>query len=272
MKKTVYPKTMSGAYDDSEIDILSPDLWDLLKEHLGWYPYHIFRESPVTLYSPYEAIIFQWDDLRRTADETTKEEKDKQVREDLKLLLDTISGGSSGDTKLDKYFRARSNYKKAEAETIQFVDLWTIFPPGTLIYGKPFQDQDQVFVVIDYSNTWPRVDRNTGENHPWTLEAWAYDWKGGSFGRSSFVISFNHFDGRLPLTSLEFYPFHLHRQYDEVWKELVERGKLFQEICMAKEGSRMFEYGGNAILEKKGFSGLKSDDKVSIPDCRRQST
>lgn len=43
--------------DSSEIEIISLGLWNLLKEHLGDYPYHIFRDSPVTLVSPYEAIV-----------------------------------------------------------------------------------------------------------------------------------------------------------------------------------------------------------------------
>ncbi len=47
IKYTTYP-----ARNSSEVDITSLDLWNLLKEHLGHYPYHIFRDSPVTLSSP----------------------------------------------------------------------------------------------------------------------------------------------------------------------------------------------------------------------------
>jgi hypothetical protein len=266
LKKNVYPKTATVDYDTdpSEIEILSTGLWGLLRESLGWYPYHIFRESPVTLESPFEAIVFQWEELQTVAQQATVDGKDKQAREDLKLLLDTISGGSSGDEKLDKYFKARPNYKKSGTETVQFADLWTVFPPGTLIYGKPFQDEDQVFIVIDNKLTWPQTDRSTGNPAPWRLEAWTYDWNNKSFGRTSFIIEFNPFDGHLPLTSLEYYPFQLHPLYGKIWKGLVERGRTFRRICTVEEGSQLFEYAGNAILEKKGFVGISQDDQVCV--------
>lgn len=53
LRKTVHPPGRSDD-DYSEIDISSPGLWDLMKELLGWYPYHVFRDSPTTLYSPFE--------------------------------------------------------------------------------------------------------------------------------------------------------------------------------------------------------------------------
>ncbi|RYP63752.1 hypothetical protein DL769_006879 [Monosporascus sp. CRB-8-3] len=67
--------------NNSEIDIISPDLWALLKKHLGHYPYHIFRDSPVTLYSPYEPIIFQFEELREEAKKPTENENEKQKPE-----------------------------------------------------------------------------------------------------------------------------------------------------------------------------------------------
>ncbi|KAK6845670.1 AAA family ATPase [Apiospora arundinis] len=263
LKKTVYPKTVVGGFDSlSEIDISNLDLWDLLKEHLGWYPYHVFRDSPTTLYSPYEAIIFDWDKLQGAATQPPKDDKDKQARQDLKLLLDTISSGSSGDSMLDKYFKARRN-KNPGADTIQFQDLWTAFPPGTLIYGKPFQGQDQVFIVRDNTVTWP-LKRQSGEDAPFTLEVWSYDWQNGTFGRTSFYIEFNKFDGLVPLTTLEYYPFKLHPEYDAVWEKLLKRGKRFQMLCKAE--TRLFEYEGKAVLEKKGFAGLVQENNSDHQD------
>ena len=107
LRKKVYENqyTPFPVQNSSEVDITSLDLWALLKEHLGHYPYHIFRDSPVTLSSPYEHIVFQFDELRVESEKVLRDEKDKQARADLALLLDTISGGASGDEKLDKYFK-----------------------------------------------------------------------------------------------------------------------------------------------------------------------
>lgn len=257
--KTIIFDTSSQRPGSSEINITSPDLWNLLKIHLRWYPYHIFSDSPVTLNSPYEPIIFSWDQLREVASKN-EADGDRQAKDDLNLLLDTISGRASGDEKLDKYFTMRDNYKSQQQETVQFNDLWTIFAPGTLIYGKPFQDEEQVFVVKDNRMTWPRQNERAGEYSPWSLEGWSYDWKDGSFGRSSYNLYFEHFDGHRPITTLPYYPLEMHEDYEAVQSRLIERGKLFQQYCNAKDESRMFDYKGDAILEKKGFSGMKNEE------------
>jgi hypothetical protein len=252
----------------SEIDITNPDLWTLLKDKLSHYPYHIYRDSPVTLYSPYESIVFEFDALMKVTEAESSSETgtEKRTREDLKLLLDTISGGSSGDEKLDKYFKVRQGYKKQTPETIQFDDLWTVFQPGTLVYGQPFQGQPQVFVVKDNFRPWPwqRPDqraRGGARSATWELDAWSYDWRDGSFSRCLFVLNFDHFEGHLPLTSLPYYPFELHPEYEAKRAELIARGRSFRKICEAKQGSRLFDYRGRSVLEKKGLSVSRQDDE-----------
>ena len=179
----------------SEIDIINPDLWKLLKDHLGAYPYHIFRDAPTTLYSSYEAIIFSWDSLRRAMTQTAKDENEKRAREDLGLLLDILSGGSSGDATLEKYFKARD--VSLHDKTVQFDNLWTFFSPGNLVYGKPFQGQDQMFVVRDSLRAWPLCD-----DRVWKLDCWAYDWTGNGFQRSCFTVLFEKDEGPKPINTL----------------------------------------------------------------------
>jgi hypothetical protein len=239
----------------SEIDIINPDLWNLLKEHLGAHPYHIFRGAPTTLYSPYEAIIFSWDLLQRTVIQTAKDDKDKRAREDLGLLLNILSGGSSGDAKLDKFFKARD--ESLHDKNVQFDNLWTLFPPGTVVYGKPFQDQHQIFVVRDNLRAWPVRDTRV-----WKLDCWTYDWTGTVFQRSCYTILFEQFEGHKSITSLPFFPFERHTAYADIMSELIERGKHFRRFCTAKEGARLFEYKGDSVFGKKGFTGLQSDDVI----------
>ncbi|KAI1176378.1 P-loop containing nucleoside triphosphate hydrolase protein [Nemania sp. FL0916] len=265
LKKIIY-NTTSIRQNRSEINITSLALWNLLRKHLRWYPYHMFGETPVTLHSPYKYIVYFWDQLRKEASEHEPNESDSErlAKSDLRDLLKTISGGSSGDEKLDMLFKTKgdySNYKSQEQETVQFHNLWTIFPPGTLIYGKPFQNEDQVFVVTD-TNNWPGSKKDSGEYHPWCLLAWSYDWKDdhSSFGRCYYTLLFEPFDGHRPIKTLPFYPFEMHTDHKRVKSDLTERGKLFQQYCNTTDEARMFSYQGNAIPEKKGFSGMKSED------------
>ncbi|KAL4821918.1 P-loop containing nucleoside triphosphate hydrolase protein [Aspergillus spinulosporus] len=204
----------------SEIDIISLDLWDLLREHLGGHPYHIYGSTPITLYSPWDAIILEWETLQKAASQDPVDEKDK----------------------------------------IQFDDLWTIFPPGTLVYGKPFQNQHQVFIVEDYVDNWPYQERTLQKKvQPWKLQCWTYDWNGDSFQRTSFILPFESFEGHRPITALPYYPFDYVENKEEIQKELIDRGNLFRKYCTAREGSQLFNYAGNAIFSQKGFSGLMQD-------------
>ncbi|KAF5562049.1 AAA family [Fusarium napiforme] len=264
LRKLVYD-AKDSAQNHSEIIITDTDLWGLLKKKLGHTPYHLFRGSPVTLFSPFQAIVFQFDELIKESQQAREGEADERTWKDLRLLLDTISSGSSGDERLDKYFKIRPSYRSREPETIQFGDLWTMFPPGTLVYGEPFQNQPQVFIVMANSGPWPwqRDDdsRNSNRLAPWYLHAWSYDWRDGTFCRCLFLLKFHPFDGHLPLTSLPFYPFKLHPDYHNVRQDLIRRGKEFRKICDAKQSSRLYEYKGKAIFERAGLSSIRNDDE-----------
>jgi hypothetical protein len=239
---------------DGEIEINDLGLWKLLKDLLRHYPYHTFQGDPVTLYSPYEPIILNWEKLESAAMTPPNVGEDGQARSDLKLLLDTILSGS-GDAKLDKFFRTRASNR--EQKTVTFETLWTIFPPGTIVYGKPFQKEDQIFIVRDNRATWPDVSRR---NPTWGLDAWTYDWNGKIFGRKCLRLDFEQFEGHKPITSLPYYPFELHENREAIENQLRSRGIKYREFCTAKRGQRMFKYSGDAIFGKKGFSGVQGDD------------
>ncbi|MCJ1244749.1 hypothetical protein MMC30_001949 [Trapelia coarctata] len=234
-----------------EIEILSEDLWNLLREHLGYYLYHIFQGSPVILDSPYTAFILNWENLEEATAKDPASEKDRQARSDLKLLLDTIVIGS-GDPQLDKYFKVRGSNKGQKSVT--FETLWTIFSPGELVYGKPFLGHEQ-----DFTRVWPYYQ---GDARKWSLICWTYDWDGKMFKRRSLILEFEQFDGHKPITSLPYYPFKFNDQHAKIKERLVERGKRYQRYCRAKQGLRMFDYSGEAVFSKKGFSGIQGDDEM----------
>ncbi|KAK3340861.1 hypothetical protein B0H65DRAFT_578914 [Neurospora tetraspora] len=248
--KKVQADKLPGSDDRSEIDIISLDLWNLLKKHLAATPGHAFRGQPITIYSPFEAFVHNFDRLQTVAADVNEKdnEQQKQARKDLQLLLGAISDGSSGDEKLNKYFKMRDSY--LSDDTIQFDDLWTIFRPGTLVYGKPFQGEDQVFVVADNWYCWPqRGDRPTTWL-AWPLACWVYDWTGTEFKRTPFMMRIESFEGRKPITSLP------DSELRTVKASLITKGKRFRKYCEAKEGLRMFDYKGDAIYGMKGFIGM----------------
>lgn len=245
----------SGELNGGEIEFMNLDLWDLLKDLLSHYPHHSFRGSPQIVSSPYKALVHNWDKLEKATKVKPKDERDRQARADLKLLLDTISNGS-GDPRLDKYFKTRDSDR--EQKVVTYETLWTIFPPGTLIYGKPFQGQDQVLLV--YENLMPWL--NSRDDERWNLICWTYDWDGKKFRRMAVSLKFEAFEEKKPITSLPYYPLKLHENHEDIRNDLIKRGKKYQEFCIAKQGSRMFDYTGEAIFGKKGISGVYLDDDV----------
>lgn len=82
---------------------------------------------------------------------------------------------------------------------ITFQTLWTLFPPGSLIYGKLFQGQDQVFIVEDNMGPWT-------DDQKFFLRCWTYDWDGSHFQRLPLKLEFKHFEESKPIDSLSFYP------------------------------------------------------------------
>ncbi|KAL6714366.1 hypothetical protein ACLMJK_007789 [Lecanora helva] len=244
-----------GDENGGELEIVSHELWDLLKKLLGSDPEHTFQGDPVTLDAPYEAFIHNWRKLEDATREETVDEKEAQVRSDLRLLLDTLSSGS-GDAKLDKYFKNRQSNR--EQKTITFESLWTLFPPGSLVYGKSFLGQDQVLIVQNNMRTWPYISRKQPQ---WQLACWTYDWDGKSFSRMSLNIAFDSFEGTKPITSLPFYPIDHHQDPSKLKERLVERGKKYKKLCLAERGSQMFDYKGSILIGKKGFSGLSGGNE-----------
>lgn len=248
--------------NDGELEIISRDLWNLLKKLLGHYPYHIFKNDPVAIESPYEPFILNWDKLEEAVKESSADAEDNQARLDLKLLLDIISSGSSGDLKLDKYFKTRESNR--EQKFVTFESLWTIFSPGAMVYAKPFLGQDQVLIVQDYLETWPVTRRKPSK---WTLQCLTYDWNGKAFKRVALQLDIENFEGTRPITALPFYPLEHHQQLEILKKRLVERGAKYRKFCTAEKGSQMFDYTGAVVFGQKGFSGIRGDDdEVSLPE------
>lgn len=267
LRKFVYGDRGNGRDDlnYSVIDVHDNDLWELLKHQLSYYPYHLFQGGPTTLFSPFESLIHNWEELRELSEPSGEATPVGTAgsRSDLKQLLDTVQLDGSGDEKLDRYFKLRTAAK--EQGTVTFQNLWTLFPPGTLVYGKPFQGRPGVFLVQDNICTWPETVAVGGQlDNSWNLACWVYDWDGKQFSRSALRLKFEHFDGQTSIVSLPYYPWDYVEEKGQIRDELIARGKKFRYLCKKVEGSRMFDYKGTAILGRKGFSDNVCTHSIKI--------
>lgn len=252
---------------ECELEFIGTELQSLLRDLLRHHPYHMILGD--TMASPFEPLIQNWDLLETAAGEPGRKEgdrtaeQDQTARSDLKLLIDTIKEGT--DPKLDEYFKIRESLKTSKS--ITYEALWTIFPPGTLVFSSPFFRLDQIFIVQNSRRTWPlspstrASNRSNSQSLSWTLNCWTYDWNGVDFQRYGIELAIEEFPGAKPISSLAVHPLEHHavENLDE-WKEtLRKRGELFRKYCTIPQSSRMFMYDWKAILDKEGFKEISSD-------------
>ena len=264
-----------------ELEIYGKELQTLLNALLRHGRCHLFLGDKIILASPYEPLIHNWDLLSRQAeqrgsddrgsddrgsddsasgdrgsDDKGSEYSDKRARSDLRLLLETLQDGS-GDPALDGFFDVREALKASH--TITFETLWTIFPPGTLVYSRPFLMKSQIFVVKEASPAQSHSGSRFQSMPPWTLDCWTYDWDGVSFRRRTIQLEVEAFEGSKPISALLVHPLEYAENPEAISKELLSRGRLFREYCASSNNQRMFTYSGGAIFAKKGFRGIKRD-------------
>ena len=262
LRKKLYSDTEDNS---GELELNGTELLQIISNVLqarSYENWHLYN-SPLMVESPYEPLLHSWTALREEANKEGSTPQDTRGRSDLKLLLDAITKGS-GDPRLDQYFQTRDNL--AKSDSITFNTLWTIFPPGTVVIGRLFQGQDQLFIVKDNTVVWPRFTKQSaaGKIKYWKLVCWTYDWNGTVFQRRLVTLEFDEFESSKPITSL---PFHPVDKLDKerkiaVEKQLMKRGALFRKYCTADQDDRLFQYSGEATLQSgggfHGGGGLKS--------------
>jgi hypothetical protein len=267
---------MSRGFPDSEpasseFEIFFPPLQKLLGRlttKWGW-------SSEVTKHSsPYAALIYSWDEAISETLKIVESESDdeRQARNDLKELLRLIST-SSGDVRLDRYFKERAAF--TSEDTITHDALWTLFPPGTLILGRPCSDEAQVFFVNSCHGF-------VSDDIAFELVCYSFDWDGWEFSRVPFRMVIDGWGGdRKRIVELPFYPLKYYQKegltraqsVEKLRESLIERGKKYRSFCTAQKGSQMFNYCEGAAYFHRSTSFLQhktSDDDVADLDYRQK--
>ena len=277
-----------GKYNYSEITINDDGLTSLLLHALGHEPW-LRHMKTLSFLSLFEPIIHNWSVL----DDLANNDTSKPIVRDLHRELENkgnISAATSGDQLAP--LRATGSLEKAKADlrmlldevcrtpglelyfnsaremqektsTVSFEYLWTIFPPGELVVGKPFMDRWQAFTVKYCSEGYKRK-RNSGEK--WILECWTYDWNGTFFRRVPVEFAFDEFKATKSITSLPCYPLKFHSDNSDgvggqnsgeaLKQDLVKRGERYRELCLKRKGRQIFDYEGELLARGTGVRNI----------------
>lgn len=286
-------------YHYSEVEIESIELRALLNIELAHDPrFHSPSESienSVTLTSRFEPLIHNWARLEELANAdmdskawksfedrltelrpyTTEaepsqhisailllgdEDKRKKAFTDLAALLQQVRT----TPELAAYFQTTEAQR--QSNSIQFDYLWTIFPPGELVYSTLFMKMDQIFLVKECGSEILHESDSGKERDSkrvWSLVCWSYDWNGKTFNRVPITFKFEEFQGSRVINTLHCYPLKYYNSGNEEFgvkqlkENLIRRGKKFRDLCTKKSGSQMFDYDADAISHGAGFQLLK---------------
>jgi hypothetical protein len=258
----------------SEVDIEFEPLQKLVGKitaKWGW------SETVTKCRSPYSALIYSWSEALEEAQRIVEgeSEDEQQARTDLAELLNIIST-SSGHLQLDRYFQERDTF--ISENSITHDALWTLFPPGTLILAHPFLEKPQIFSVQS-------CDGFVSGNEPFDLICYSFDWNGFEFNRVAFEMRIESWgDDRKSIVELPFYPLDYYEEsspnledspatgaIEGLKNKLINRGKRYEKLCTAEKGKQMFNYEGNAHLQRSGgilqpFSSLGSEQSRRADD------
>jgi hypothetical protein len=289
-------------YSYSEIRIERLELRALLLVELAHDPdFHWSIDDTITLTSPFEPLVHNWALLTEIASNNEESDVVKSLKSRISKIgprTDVIVEDSTSSAlfvlakdgslvkaradlatllaqiphtpELNGYFTGLEMQEKNRS--VQFDYLWTIFPPGELVYASVFMKRPQVFLVKEnIGETTEQSDSGRNEKRVWYLICWAYDWNGRTFYRVPVQFRFEEFQGLRAINTLPCYPLKFHEDEktssdnkDSLRKLLVRRGKRFRELCIKAPGKQMFEYDGDALSHGSGFQRLKNQSDVRI--------
>lgn len=186
---------------------------------------------------------------KRFSDFAAREDGIFRCKENLNILLDLMYETvkrRAGDQSLPRILDEETSL--AGRETVNYEILWTVYKPGDIVISRPFLEEPQAFIVHESMEAATEKD---GMTPHWRLVCWSYDWNGKSFHRVPVELRIEFFKGIRHVRSLPIVP--LKYIEDDVQKQMEERGRRFQEICLRKKGLRTFQYSGDAILRASGI-------------------
>jgi hypothetical protein len=301
---------LKGLYKSSEVQVVSKELLDLFRLEFAHDPRLHFgtdnNKNDVTITSPFEPILHRWRRLQSLVRSDCAGEEWQKLKKEMTRLRTSRSTatalpGPNSDDCDDMIMKAKEGLiallsqvqlspgvdtflktieASGENKSIQFKKLWTLFPPGEIVYSEAFLKLPQLFIVKECSSDFA-TESDSGsqrEKKVWFLWCWSYDWNGTTFNRVPVYFKFDEYQGSRMINTLQCHPLRYHfmeenseEKIDKLKKKLIKSGKLYRDYCTRSVGAQMFNYKGTAVSHGSGFQRMKNNQNQVSPLKRRSS-
>jgi hypothetical protein len=184
--------------------VQSAELKEAIRPVFDGYP-GIDLNSPEPKFFPlFIPFLHRWDRLVKVVND----ELNKSTESLLGLPKDTL------DHDMEPLFRSKREYQ--QSGYIEYKYLGIPFVPVMVVVHR---DKDDILSAGILKS------QNNG-----TLTVSVLDWDGSVFGYDDVSWGFTHFDGFRKLTDLSYFPLTTHPDGQCIRRDLVERGKRFEEL------------------------------------------
>ncbi|KAK4172035.1 ATPase family AAA domain-containing protein 3B [Triangularia setosa] len=242
--------------DDTYLYVNAQKIRELLNDIIGNYPGDPINIDDVQIHAPYNALFhyreeLEKEGLKRFQGENLDGPTDPESLKQLNLLTDWIK--SHFDLEIAAYEKCLSS---TDHKAISYDKLWTLFPPGEIVYSK-VNDQNRAFRVVD-------SHYNESPCKAFAIRVEFVDFDGTHLGFREQHLMVGTYPGNQELELMDAIPFKLLHQSSEIREELVARGRKFESLV----GQHFMQYNGIAFKEgQNGPVKFNVNGRVMI-DCK----
>ncbi|KAI1860609.1 hypothetical protein JX265_009072 [Neoarthrinium moseri] len=220
----------------------------LLYDVIGNYPSDPIDVDDTQIEAPYHSLFYYRKQLE--AEGMKRFDGDAEALSQLQLLLNWT------DTHFELDTAARNRCLNGDVNAIAYDRLWTLFPPGTIIYCK-LLEQHRAFRVVE---NW----YDTSELPGLSLKVQFIDFDGERIGTRKLELFVPKYTGTQDLSELPTMPLDLLADVDEVREALTTRGRKFERYI----GQHYEQYNGVGLRKTaQGYARFNVTGRVMI-DCK----
>lgn len=227
-------------------------LRQLLKDVIGNHHTDTIDVDDVQIAEPYRCLFHYLDKIEEVGTKRFTDDDDTESLEHLHVLLNWLK----------KHFSlsiaARKRCIKSPNSAIEYDHVWTLFPPGTVVYFKTYGQDRAAKVVRARSDDGKQNMRGPGLD----IYLGYTDFDGKRIGTHNFSIFIPKYQGFQVLTELNCMPLNLHPEYKQKYSSLLKRGRTFEKYV-----SREYvHYDGFALFfhEDNKYDRVRVSGRVMI--------